>query len=62
MRIHISLTEYEKGPDGTAVVLNVSIPDGSSHQEATAIWNRALSALYGYQIGGDFFDNTSSNT
>lgn len=62
MRINITLTEYENDLDGTAVVLNTTLPDGSSHQEVTAVFNRALSALYGYQIGGTCFDDSSSNS
>jgi len=61
MRINISLTEYEKDPDGTLVVVNTTLPDGSQYEEATAVWNRALSALYGYNIGGKYFDNSSDN-
>ena len=62
MKINITLTEYENNPDGTVVVLNTSVPDGSDHQELTAVFNRALSALYGYQIGGTYFDDSSSNS
>lgn len=62
MKINITLTEYENDPDGTVVVLNTSVPDGSDHQEVTAVFNRALSALYGYQIGGTYFDDSSSNS
>lgn len=51
MKIQILLTEYENDPDGTVVNLNTSLPDGSSHQEVTDVFYRALSALYGYQIG-----------
>ena len=61
MRINITLTEYGNEPEGTAVVVNTTIPDGSAYQEATAVFNRALSALYGYQIGGTYFDDTSNN-
>jgi hypothetical protein len=56
MRINITLTEYEHEPDGTVVVVNTNLPDGSTHDEVTAVFNRALSALYGYQIGGTYFD------
>ena len=62
MKIFITLTEYENESDGSIVTLNTTIPDGSSHYEATAVFNRALSALYGYQIGGTFFDDPSSNS
>ena len=62
MRINITLTEYEHEPDGTVVVVNTNLPDGSSHYDVTAVFNRALSALYGYQIGGTYFDDPSSNT
>ena len=61
MRIHITLAEYEHEPDGTVVTLNTSLPDGSTHYEVSEIFNRALSALYGYQIGGTYFDDPSSN-
>lgn len=50
MKINITLTEYENDPDGTLVVLNTTIPDGSHHQDVSEIFNRALSTLYGYDI------------
>lgn len=56
MRINITLSEYESDPNGTLVVVNTTVPDGSNHDEATAVWYRALSAMYGYNIGGKFFD------
>ena len=59
MRINITLTEYEHEPEGTVVVVNTNLPDGSNHHEVTAVFNRALSALYGYQIGGTYFDGTT---
>jgi hypothetical protein len=59
MRINITLTEYEHEPDGTVVVVNTNLPDGSTHDEVTAVFNRALSALYGYQIGGTYFDGNT---
>ena len=62
MRIYITLAEYEHEPDSTVVVVNTNLPDGSTHQEETAVFNRALSALYGYQIGGTYFDDSSSNS
>lgn len=62
MKIQILLTEYENDPEGTVVNLNTFLPDGVSHQEVTAVFNRALSALYGYQIGGTYFDDPSSDT
>jgi hypothetical protein len=61
MRIFITLTEYENEPEGSSVTLNTNLPDGSTHSEVTAVFNRALSALYGYQIGGDYFDDPSRN-
>jgi hypothetical protein len=61
MKIFITLTEYENDPEGTIVTVNTNLPDGSSHYEVTAVFNRALSALYGYQIGGAYFDDPSSN-
>lgn len=62
MRIFITLTEYENEPDGTTVSVNTTLPDGSNHHEVTAVFNRALSALYGYNIGGTYFDNASDNS
>jgi hypothetical protein len=62
MNIFIRLSEYEDEDEGSAVTLQTTLPDGSSHHEVTAVFNRALSALYGYQIGGDYFDDSSSNT
>ena len=60
MRIHITLAEYENEPDGTVVTLTTSLPDGSTHYEVTEVFNRALSSLYGYQIGNPY-DDASSN-
>lgn len=62
MKINISLSEYENDPEGTIVVLNTTVPDGSPHQDVTAVFNRALSALYGYQIGGNYFDDAPDNS
>jgi hypothetical protein len=62
MKVFITLTEYENDPDGTVVTVNTNLPDGSNHNEVTAVFNRALSALYGYNIGGDYFDDSSSNS
>jgi hypothetical protein len=59
MKIFITLTEYENEPDSSVVTLQTTVPDGSTHYEVTAVFNRALSALYGYQIGGAYFDNSS---
>ena len=61
MKIFITLTEYENEPDSNVVTLQTTVPDGSTHYEVTAVFNRALSALYGYQIGGAYFDDPSSN-
>jgi len=61
MKIFITLTEYENEPDSSVVTLQTTVPDGSTHYEVTAVFNRALSALYGYQIGGAYFDDPSSN-
>ena len=62
MRINITIAEYEHEADGTRVSLNTTVPDGSTHHEVAAVFNRALSALYGYQIGGAYFDDPSSNS
>jgi hypothetical protein len=62
MKIFITLTEYENEPDSSVVTLQTTVPDGSTHYEVTAVFNRALSALYGYQIGGAYFDNPNSDT
>jgi hypothetical protein len=59
MNIFIRLTEYEDEPDGSSVTLQTTVPDGSTHHDVTAVFNRALSAMYGYQIGGTYFDNPS---
>ena len=61
MNIFIRLTEYEDEPDGSSVTLQTTVPDGSTHHDVTAVFNRALSAMYGYQIGGAYFDDPSSN-
>jgi hypothetical protein len=62
MNIYIRLSEYEDEDEGSAVTLQTTLPDGSTHCEVTAVFNRALSALYGYQIGGTYFDNPSDPT
>ena len=62
MNIFIRLSEYEDEDDGSAVTLQTTLPDGSTHSEVTAVFNRALSALYGYSIGGTYFDNASDNS
>ena len=51
MRLHFDFSEYENDEDGTSVVLTVTIPDGSSHSRVTEIYEKALSMLYGYDIG-----------
>jgi hypothetical protein len=61
MNIFIRLTEYEDEDDSSSVTLETTLPDGSTHSEVTAVFNRALSALYGYNIGGTYFDDPSSN-
>ena len=62
MNIFIRLTEYEDEDDGTAVTLQTTLPDGSTHEQVTSVFNRALSALYGYNIGGQFFDDAPDNS
>jgi hypothetical protein len=62
MRIHITLTEYENEPDGTVVTLNTHLPDGASHYDVTELFNRALSSLYGYEIGTPFATPTNNYT
>lgn len=62
MNIFIRLTEYEDEDDGTAVTLQTTLPDGSTHEQVTSVFNRALSALYGYEIGGDFYGYSSDNS
>ena len=61
MKIFITLTEYENAPDGTVVTLNTHLPDGATHYEVSEVFNRALSAMYGYQIGNPY-DDTSNNS
>jgi hypothetical protein len=58
MKINITLTEYEDDPAGTIVVLNTTLPDGSQHQVVSEVFNRALSTLYGYQIGNAYADSS----
>ena len=62
MNIFIRLSEYEDEDDGSAVTLQTTLPDGSTHSEVTAVFNRALSALYGYNIGGTYFDDAPNNS
>jgi hypothetical protein len=59
MNIFIRLSEYENEDEGSSVTLQTTVPDGSTHNEVTAVFNRALSALYGYQIGGTYFDGNT---
>jgi hypothetical protein len=51
MRLHFDFSEYEHEEDGTSVMLTVNIPDGSPHSRVTEIYDKALSMLYGYNIG-----------
>jgi hypothetical protein len=51
MRLHFDFSEYENDEDGTSVLLTVTIPDGSPHSQVTEIYQKALSILYGYDIG-----------
>lgn len=52
MRLHFDFSEYEEEDDGTRVLLTVTLPDGQSHQRVTEIYEKAVSLLYGYDIGG----------
>jgi len=52
MRLHFDFSEYEEDDDGTRVLLTVTLPDGQSHQRVTEIYEKAVSLLYGYDIGG----------
>lgn len=51
MRLHFDFSEYEEDDDGTRVLLTVTIPDGSPHTRVTEIYEKAVSLLYGYDIG-----------
>lgn len=62
MKIHITLSEYDENFQGNMVNIRTNLPDGSTHSEVTAVFNRALSALYGYNIGGQFFDDAPDNS
>lgn len=51
MRLHFDFSEYEEEDDGTRVLLTVTIPDGQGHRRVTEIYEKAVSLLYGYDIG-----------
>lgn len=54
MRLHFDLSEYENEEDGgTRVLLTVNLPDGQQHTKVTEIYEKAVSILYGYDIGGN---------
>lgn len=52
MRLHFDFSEYEEEDDGTRVLLTVTLPDGQGHSRVTEIYEKAVSLLYGYDIGG----------
>ena len=51
MRLHFDFSEYEGDEDGKSVVLTVNLPEGQSHTTVTEIYEKAISILYGYDIG-----------
>ena len=51
MRLHFDFSEYEDDEDGTRVVLTVNLPDGSGHDRVTEVYEKAVSLLFGYNIG-----------
>ena len=53
MRLHFDFSEYEEDDDGTRVLLTVTLPDGQPHSRVTEIYEKAVSMLYGYDIGGE---------
>ena len=52
MRLHFDFSEYENDEDSSRVILTVTIPDGEPHSRVTDIYEKAVSMLYGYDIGG----------
>ena len=51
MRLHFDFSEYENEEDVKSVVLTVNLPDGQPHNTVTNIYEKAISMLYGYNIG-----------
>ena len=51
MRLHFDFSEYEGEEDGTSILLTVNLPDGQTHTKVTEIYEKAVSMLYGYNIG-----------
>lgn len=51
MRLHFDFSEYEHDEDSTNVMLTVTLPDGSPHSRVTEVYEKAVSLLYGYDIG-----------
>jgi hypothetical protein len=51
MRLHFDFSEYESEEDCRSVVLTVNLPDGQGHNIVTGIYEKAVSMLYGYNIG-----------
>lgn len=51
MRLHFDFSEYEGEEDGRSVILTVNLPDGQGHSTVTDLYEKAISMLYGYNIG-----------
>lgn len=51
MRLHFDFSEYEGEEDERSVLLTVNLPDGQAHTTVTDIYEKAISMLYGYNIG-----------
>jgi hypothetical protein len=56
MRLHFDFSEWDKDPEPNQVQVTVNIPDGSSHERVTAVFEKTLSMFMGYNI------NVSNNS
>lgn len=51
MRLHFDFSEYDESDDPSRVMVTVNIPDGSTHERVTEVFEKTLSMFYGYNIG-----------
>jgi len=51
MRLHFDFSEYDESDEPSRVLVTVNIPDGSTHERVTEVFEKTLSMFYGYDIG-----------
>lgn len=51
MRLHFDFSEYDESEEPSRVMVTVNIPDGSTHDRVTEVFEKTLSMFYGYDIG-----------